>query len=528
MPPKSKLLPYLRIGRSGKLEYYRRLPKELRPFFGNRGAITSVLPLTVDAIKKAKGKAVYAKFHQGVEAQLAAARQQCAESSAEKVTRTPIAPRAAAAIAAEPWRSQLAAADRGSVPEGAEEKLVQLAYTALLALSVAETEGTGALIQGKAATAALLIKPILESLHINPDTQGYEQIFKRMPQYLQMIKGDLQKREEGDFSTPEIESKAPPLPKSQVTYEQLMEQWLLDAGGLSNEVGVGVSEDRVKAYQRAIDMLIGFSGKHFPAELTLEDARGFVQHLQKSDLAPSSKQSKLGTISNLFKIAKRFALLDENVFADMRIKIPKGAEADGYRPFTRRELITIFDDLSRLHSNERSDIPLILLCTGARVSDITCLRHSDLKQSKNGVYYFDMQHVPVGEFPHPLKGGKTDERHTPLHPILIERGIPELFKESSVGYIFENSTTRKSDLLSNWFQRILRRLEIYERGVGLHSLRGTFIDAMRTARIPEDARRAMTAHSSRDVQDRRYGDGLPFMPDILHEEICKIDFSWLP
>ena len=50
----------------------------------------------------------------------------------------------------------------------------------------------------------------------------------------------------------------------------------------------------------------------------------------------------------------------------------------------------------------------------------------------------------------------------------------------------------------------------------------------RDARLPEDVRRALTAHSSRDVQDRVYGEGLQFMSSALLKELSKVDWSWLP
>ena len=93
-------------------------------------------------------------------------------------------------------------------------------------------------------------------------------------------------------------------------------------------------------------------------------------------------------------------------------------------------------------------------------------------------------------------------------------------------YVFGDEDNSK---LSSWFKRILIKLDIYEeRLTVLHSLRGTWIDLMREARLPQDVRRAITGHSSRDVQDRTYGQGLEQMPDVLAKELNKIDLSWLP
>ena len=45
MPRKTRLLPYLRETRSGRLEYVRRVPSELQQYLGNRRYLTRVLPV---------------------------------------------------------------------------------------------------------------------------------------------------------------------------------------------------------------------------------------------------------------------------------------------------------------------------------------------------------------------------------------------------------------------------------------------------------------------------------------------------
>ena len=120
----------------------------------------------------------------------------------------------------------------------------------------------------------------------------------------------------------------------------------------------------------------------------------------------------------------------------------------------------------------------------------------------------------------------SDERRTPIHPVAIDRGFLEMVRSNKKGYVFQ---ARRNDTLSAWFKRLLERIGIYEhRKTGLHSLRNNAINAWREARIPQDIRHALTGHSSRSVQDKSYGEGLQQMPDVLHRELVKIDWSWLP
>ena len=231
-------------------------------------------------------------------------------------------------------------------------------------------------------------------------------------------------------------------------------------------------------------------------------------------------------MTKLFGIGVRIGLLQKNPFAGMIINVPRAERKRGYRPFTRKEVISIFTKINSLKPEQKNILPLTLLMTGARAGDILFLRHSDIAQTTDGVWYFKMVDRPMDEYPRTLKGAETDERFTPMHPLLIERGFLDHVDSSKDGYIFDN---RNNDSISAWFKRILQGLGFWERKVTvLHSLRGTAIDAWREARIPEDVRRALTAHSSKDVQERTYGEGVEFMPDILHKELSKVDWSWLP
>ena len=156
------------------------------------------------------------------------------------------------------------------------------------------------------------------------------------------------------------------------------------------------------------------------------------------------------------------------------------------------------------------------------------LRHTDLKRTeKEGVYYLDMKHDPDGKYPHPLKTEQQNERHLPLHPVLLEAGFLELFKPNQSGYIFKGS--KDSSVWSEWFQKILKRESIYEKkATTLHSLRNTAIDAWRIAGIPPEFRRAFTGHSGQDMQESTYGVGLRFLPELTYKEMIKVDWSWLP
>lgn len=468
------------------------------------------------------------QVHTAIEAEFTAAEAAYQGSITQTPEVTPVSPRNAAAIGAEPWRQLLMAGDNGQITSDMEQMLVRLVLEVVAGLASAKEQGTFAPIQeAKTNVTELLLSNTLSQLGIAPDSQAYQQIQQRLMGYLPMIASDLAKRQQGDFSPADIETKAPPLPERQVTWEQLVEAMQLDAGGIRHIDGVGITEDRIKRYWQVISEIQQSSGKSFPNELDVSDARRYVQELQRSSWAIRSQQKRVGVMQKLFKIAIQYGYTDTNPFQSMAIRAPKGSEQGTYRSFTRDELVLIFNHIKQQKTTEKSLVPLVLLATGARMSEITQLRHGDLKKTDAGIWYLDMKHDPDGTYPHPLKTEYLNERHVPLHPVVIQSGFLDLFKAGENGYIFAGS--KDPSVWSEWFQKILKSEGIYEKKVTTtHSIRNTSIDAWRMAGITPEFRRAFTGHTSKDVQENTYGVGLKFMPDLLYKEIVKVDWSWIP
>ena len=505
----------------------RRVPPELQEYLGNRGYITLLMPKDAREVTDKRLIKAWNEATTQVEAEIAAAREEHQSKSGAIEPVSALSPKDVAGIAAEPWRQLRNAVADGRNPADLEEKVLQTVVITLNALLDPAKQGN-AEVKAAARTeiSDVWLTSILNELAIEPSKALMQQIRQRYQGYSAMAKADAARLQEGDFQSSDLESKPPPLPTRKDTYEQLIDEWVRDAGGIREIDGVGVGQKQVDQYKAHIAELIEVTQLHYPDELDITAARQYLTHIQLSKLATSTKQTRMVTVSNLFAIGVRVGLLNQNPFAGLRIKRPKGERGKGYRPFTREELLVIFQEINSLPPNQKNIVPLILLMTGARMGDIIFLRHRDIQQTKKGTWFFNMVDEPQDEYPRTLKGGSEDERMTPLHPLLIEREVLQMVEADKQGYVFEN---RSNESLSAWFKRLLQKTEIYEyRRTGLHSLRATAIDAWRAARLPEDVRRALTGHSSKDVQDRKYGKGLQRMPDILNKELSKVDWSWLP
>ena len=528
MPRKSKLLPYLQLNSAGRLSYVRRVPPKLRPFVGNRSIIRRSLGVTSKNCSSPVVLKAWTAVNTEVEALIAGAKAEQAGKSLGKAETTSLSPRDAAAIAAEPWRRLLNAGDLGKVTPDVEQMLAEVMVIALQAVVKAGQPGDiQQLEQARADMAERMLAETLNKLQIQPDAQAMQQIQQRLFGYVPMIKADLTKRGAGDFSAGDIETKPPPLPNRKVTWEQVVDQYRLSVGGTTETAGQGVSEGRIKDYWISIRDLTAGTGKESPDELTIDDIRRYTNALMQSELSVKTQQKKLTMIKHLFKVAVQFGLLDRNPVENITIRRPKGSKKQTYRSFTKEELANIFELLPKVGDIHRQWVIDALLCTGARSAEVVCLRHGDIKRTKEHIYYFDFTHDPQGTYPTSLKGGAETERKTPLHQRLIDKDYLGQIHSNADGYI-----TTYSKLTSGWTEwfreQLLKPMGIYTKGeTGLHSLRNTAIDLWREAGVDQEFRRSFVAHAAVDVQDKVYGAGLKNMPEVLAKEMAKVDLSWL-
>lgn len=528
MPRAKAHLAYVRLSRVGRLEYFRRIPPHLRPYVGDRASIVRVLGCDTTDHSSSTANRAWLLVHTAVNQLITEAEAAYQAEQAAKPQPTPLKPRDAAAIGAEPWRQLLNAGDEGQITGDMEQQLALTVGLALNALAQqGDKGGLAVAAQTKALITQLLTGETLDQLGIQPDAEAMAAIQQRLLGFIPMVAGDIKKREAGDFSPADIQVKAPALPHMQVTWDQLMEQYLLNVGGTRQSEGIGINEERINRYHLAIAEVIECTGKHFPLELDVADARKYLNQLQSSPLATRTKRARLSKMKNIFKVAIQNGFTNVNPFVSFVITQPKGEALPGYRPFTRDELVKIFGYIKDLPAHDKLLSPLALLTTGARASEIICLRHTDIKQTKAGVWYIEMRHDMKSPHPHPLKTEQANERDVPIHPRLIEAGFLDRVVPGKEGYIFNSA--KASANWTEWFSLILKATKVYEFKItGLHSLRNNAVDLWRESEVSTEVRHAWTGHAMTSQQDKSYGLGLRFKPDVTAKELAKVDLSWLP
>jgi hypothetical protein len=228
-----------------------------------------------------------------------------------------------------------------------------------------------------------------------------------------------------------------------------------------------------------------------------------------------------------------------NPFEKLTIKEEGGTN---YAPFDTADLKAIFSSSVYTQAfrpkGGRGEaafwFPLISLFTGARLEEIAQLYVRDIKHvSETGIWFFDI--TDIGEDQR-LKVGEMNRREVPFHAELIRLGLTKYRdqREAEAGLdapLFPqfkpNASKKRSGAWSKWFNRYLSdNCGITAKRKVFHSFRGTFKDACRNSKVPEDHHDQLTSHAATNRSvGRGYGKG--FTVETLNEEVQKVRYPGL-
>jgi integrase len=151
-------------------------------------------------------------------------------------------------------------------------------------------------------------------------------------------------------------------------------------------------------------------------------------------------------------------------------------------------------------------LPVLALLTGARRSELTMLRISDINKDETG-YWTLAIYADRG-------AGKTlktkgSARTIPVHPELERIGFLTFVEvaRNHGDWLFPSvspANPKGANAWSAWFGRYLKRLKIGGHRKGLHSLRHNFKDALRAGSVPDGLSEALMGHSE-TTMGQRYG-----------------------
>lgn len=347
----------------------------------------------------------------------------------------------------------------------------------------------------------------------------------------------LLKQASGDYSPDPKANRFPVFNKSitpkttcpsYITLTQLFERWRDDH--LADNKAAGTVVD----YQQKLNSLIKFLGHEDAKAVTPKDIGNWVEHLRhKQGLSAKTVANKyLVTVKRLYNAVIQKGEQVDNPAQKISVSIPKRIK-ERSSGFTDEEATTILsaalhiDDIPsrrpKLNKTAIRWVPWICAYTGSRCGEIAQLRTDDLVE-EYGVMCLRIT---------PEAGTvKTREfRLVPLHPHLIETGLPQFIRSQPHGQLFIKNLTKDEatedlasrageavKMLGKWVREGARITD--KRVQPNHAWRHRFKTVARDSDIPPEYMNAIQGHSDgRAASD--YGE---ITVRTLHREILKIPY----
>jgi integrase len=300
------------------------------------------------------------------------------------------------------------------------------------------------------------------------------------------------------------------------------------------------SSGTVTEYERATELFIQLHGNLPVATITRDHARRFREALQDIPRSRSKELAEMilpqlvewrrahpdartitsrtvnkqfGGVQAIVNWARDNGMIPDHLWSDpfsnMRVEEedPEGGpfEPNELRMFFASPVFTAGERPKAGKGDVAFWLPLLALFTGARRSELTMLKASDVsKDETTGQWavaiYADRS---IG------KKLKTtgSARTIPVHPELVRlgfMGFVETTRKAGDWLFPAVSSAKGIKAWTKWFGRYLDNLGITDERKGLHSLRHNFKDALRGGGVHEDLSDALTGHSVATV-GRSYG-----------------------
>ncbi|WP_229773228.1 tyrosine-type recombinase/integrase [Vibrio parahaemolyticus] len=269
-------------------------------------------------------------------------------------------------------------------------------------------------------------------------------------------------------------------------------------------------------------------------EATTKHAMDFRDELLRSGKAEKSVVEYLAAARQFYKWLRLRGDLDKNIFEDVTVNRKSRRVSEDRQRWTKADLCRLFNHpsqkapakgIERIQSEyEDYWIPMLLLHSGARVSEICQLDTADIKCIDN-IWCIDINAKGQDKR---LKSASS-KRLVPLHPKLIENGFlryaqnryenkqQKLFSFKPIGTYKDWSKT-----FVNRFSKILDNLGFMPcYRPTLHSLRHTFIDELQQSGIAENLVADLVGHTKANLTFDRYGKRLNLT--LLYSAVKSLD-----
>jgi integrase len=241
-------------------------------------------------------------------------------------------------------------------------------------------------------------------------------------------------------------------------------------------------------------------------------------------LSDKSVNLHLQYLSGLMRWATLEELINGNPAEGLIIKKQK-RESEERFAFSDDQLQRLLGKLWKDETRSvRRWVPLIALWTGMRQEEICQLRHCDVIE-RDDIHCFVITREAGS-----VKSSSA-ERIVPIHPWLINKGFlievwrpdKEMTNERLWPELRKTKLGRYSNALCKWFGRYKRKQGFMDSRYCFHSLRHTFINAMKQSEVPEPVIRQLVGHQENSITMGRYGKSYDL--DKLSHYVNTLSFN---
>jgi integrase len=234
----------------------------------------------------------------------------------------------------------------------------------------------------------------------------------------------------------------------------------------------GFSEGTIKQYRYGFNRLKPLHNKKFNLITLVE-----LENLFKNE-KPSTQSVMKRTLTNCYQYGMKHDYVKKNLSEFIKIDTVAPDDKRNKTPFTASEIKSLWNTLG---TKEFDDIPLILLYTGMRISEIMAVENKNVNLHEK---YID------------IKESKTTAgvRRLPLHEKIIPL-ITARYDENNRYLITTKKTKRKMsyvNYLTNFW---------YCQPHTIHETRHTFITGLNKAGVDDLTIKRIVGHANKDVTE---------------------------
>jgi integrase len=256
----------------------------------------------------------------------------------------------------------------------------------------------------------------------------------------------------------------------------------------------------------------------------------------KKTLATQTINNHLQRVCSMFEYACINGLYDgPNPASKMQLPMDKSS-GDSRASFTPDELNKLFRSEQYLDDTFEHPFqfwtPIIALFQGMRQNEIAQLYLSDIRESEDGIWIFDLNEDAEDKS---IKT-KSSRRLVPIHPFILNElnllKYCEILKSKGEQRLFPEISWQRDGYgkrVSEWFNGDYKKecgiADVDGRKKDYHSFRKTFTTDMFYKKLPRDLRLRIVGHSiGRDETSKTYVEDFP-SKQFYDEIISKIDFE---